>query len=31
MAINTDNGHIIMTGPLQYDFEGEIPPEMLVV
>jgi diaminopimelate epimerase len=29
MAINTENGHIIMTGPLAYDGEGEIPPELL--
>jgi diaminopimelate epimerase len=29
MRIDRATGHVIMTGPLQYDFEGEIPPGLL--
>jgi diaminopimelate epimerase len=29
MAINEDNGHVLMTGPLAYDFEGVIPEALL--
>jgi diaminopimelate epimerase len=29
MEINEDNGHVIMTGPLAYDFEGVIPEGLL--
>ncbi len=33
MAINPDNGpkagHVLMTGPVQYDFEGELPAGLL--
>jgi diaminopimelate epimerase len=29
MAINEDNGHILMTGPVSYDGEGEIPEALL--
>jgi diaminopimelate epimerase len=29
MSINEDTGHVIMTGPLQYDFEGIIPEGLL--
>jgi diaminopimelate epimerase len=29
MREDRTTGHIIMTGPLQYDFEGEIPPGLL--
>ena len=30
MAVNEDNGHVLMTGPATYDFEGVIPDAMLV-
>jgi diaminopimelate epimerase len=29
MAVNPDNGHVLMTGPLQYDFEDVLPPGLL--
>jgi diaminopimelate epimerase len=29
MSVEPHTGHVIMTGPLQYDYEGEIPPELL--
>jgi diaminopimelate epimerase len=29
MAINEDNGHVLMTGPVSYDFEGVIPEALL--
>jgi diaminopimelate epimerase len=29
MSINEANGHVIMTGPLSYDFEGVIPEGLL--
>jgi diaminopimelate epimerase len=29
MSINEDNGHVIMTGPLQYDFDGVLPEGLL--
>jgi diaminopimelate epimerase len=29
MAVNEDNGHILMTGPVSYDGEGEIPEALL--
>lgn len=25
MAVNDDNGHVLMTGPLEYEFEGVLP------
>ncbi len=30
MRVNEDNGHIIMTGPVAYEFEGVVPAELLV-
>jgi diaminopimelate epimerase len=29
MSINEDTGHVIMTGPLQYDYEGILPEGLL--
>jgi diaminopimelate epimerase len=29
MAIDADTGHVIMTGPLEYEYEGVIPAELL--
>jgi diaminopimelate epimerase len=29
MAVNPENGHVIMTGPAAYDGEGMLPPELL--
>jgi diaminopimelate epimerase len=29
MAINEDNGHVLMTGPLEYEFEGVLPAGLL--
>jgi diaminopimelate epimerase len=29
MSIDPDTGHVIMTGPLQYDFEGVLPEGLL--
>jgi diaminopimelate epimerase len=29
MAIRADNGHVIMTGPLEYDYEGTLPEGLL--
>ena len=29
MAVNEDNGHVLMTGPLSYDGEGVIPEALL--
>ena len=29
MAIRPENGHVIMTGPLQYDYEGTLPAGLL--
>jgi diaminopimelate epimerase len=29
MSINEDNGHVIMTGPLAYDYDGVIPEGLL--
>ncbi len=29
MAVNEDNGHVLMTGPLAYDFEGVLPTGIL--
>lgn len=30
MAIRESDGHIIMTGPVEYEFEGELPPRLAV-
>ena len=30
MAIRESDGHIIMTGPVAYEFEGELPPHLAV-
>jgi diaminopimelate epimerase len=30
MAIRESDGHIIMTGPVEYEFEGELPPHLAV-
>jgi len=29
MAINPDNGHVLMTGPLEYEYEAVLPAELL--
>lgn len=29
MAVNEDNGHILMTGPVEYEFEGTVPEGLL--
>ena len=29
MAVNEDNGHVLMTGPLAYDFDGLLPGGLL--
>ena len=29
MAVNEDNGHVLMTGPLAYDFDGLLPDGLL--
>ena len=29
MAINEDTGHVLMTGPLEYEFEGVLPAGLL--
>ncbi len=29
MSVDPDSGHVIMTGPLQYDYEGVIPEALL--
>lgn len=26
MAVNEENGHVLMTGPVEYEFEGVLPP-----
>ena len=28
MSINEDTGHVIMTGPLEYEYEGVLPEGM---
>ena len=30
MAIRESDGHIIMTGPVEYEFEGDLPPHLAV-
>ena len=30
MAIRESDGHVIMTGPVEYEFEGELPPHLAV-
>ena len=30
MAIRESDGHIIMTGPVAYEFEGDLPPHLMV-
>jgi diaminopimelate epimerase len=30
MAVRAHDGHIIMTGPVAYEFEGELPPHLAV-
>lgn len=29
MAVNEENGHILMTGPVEYEFEGTVPEGLL--
>jgi diaminopimelate epimerase len=29
MAVNEDNGHILMTGPVEYEFDGTVPEGLL--
>ncbi len=30
MAIRESDGHVIMTGPVEYEFEGDLPPHLAV-
>jgi diaminopimelate epimerase len=30
MAIRESDGHVIMTGPVEYEFDGELPPHLAV-
>ncbi len=30
MEIREGDGHVIMTGPVTYEFEGELPPHLAV-
>ena len=30
MAIRESDGHVMMTGPVEYEFEGDLPPHLAV-
>jgi diaminopimelate epimerase len=30
MAVRESDGHILMTGPVSYEFEGDLPPHLSV-